>query len=167
MGHSRSMLTIAQAHGAADMLLARHLFEEYARSLDVDLCFQDFASELEDLPGQYAPPRGELLLASWDHSPAGCVALRPLDGAACEMKRLYVRSEFRGHGIGRALIQQIIDVARKAGYRHIRLDSLPSMKSALTLYQQLGFQEIPPYRNNPVAGTVYLELPLNGQSRDS
>jgi putative acetyltransferase len=167
MGHSRSMLTIAQAQGAADMLLARHLFEEYARSLDVDLCFQDFASELEDLPGQYAPPRGELLLASWDHSPAGCVALRPLDGAACEMKRLYVRSQFRGHGIGRALIQQIIDVARKAGYRHIRLDSLPSMKSALTLYRQLGFQEIPPYRNNPVAGTVYLELPLNGRSRDS
>lgn len=167
MGHSPSMLTIAQANGAADMLLARHLFEEYADSLDVDLCFQDFASELARLPGHYAPPRGELLLASWDHSPAGCVALRPLDRAACEMKRLYVRPEFRGHGIGRALIQHIIEVARRAGYRSMRLDSLPSMKSALTLYRQLGFNAIPPYRNNPVAGTVYLELPLNGRSRDS
>ena len=161
------MLTIAGVQGAADMLLARRLFEEYAGSLDVDLCFQDFASELAGLPGQYAPPRGELLLASWDHGPAGCVALRPLDGATCEMKRLYVRPEFRGHGIGRALIQHVIDVARKAGYRYLRLDSLPSMKSALTLYRQLGFREIPPYRNNPVAGTVYLELSLNDRSRDS
>ena len=161
------MLTIAQAHGAADILLARDLFEEYAGSLDVDLCFQDFASELAGLPGHYAPPRGELLLASWDHRPAGCVALRPLDEAACEMKRLYVRPEFRAHGIGRALIQRIIEVARKADYRYMRLDSLPSMKSALTLYRQLGFHEIPPYRNNPVAGTVYLELPLNGRSRES
>ena len=154
------MLTIGEAQDKDELEQARRLFEEYADSLGVDLCFQDFESELANLPGQYARPSGRLLLASWDTELAGCVALRPLDPGVCEMKRLYVRPAFRAHGVGRVLAERAIQEARRVGYRHMRLDSLPSMSTAIALYRRLGFREIPPYRDNPVPGTVYLELPL-------
>ena len=154
------MLTIGEAEDKDELEQARRLFEEYADSLGVDLCFQDFESELANLPGQYARPSGRLLLASWDTELAGCVALRPLDPGVCEMKRLYVRPAFRAHGVGRVLAERAIQEARRVGYRHMRLDSLPSMSTAIALYRRLGFREIPPYRDNPVPGTVYLELPL-------
>jgi ribosomal protein S18 acetylase RimI-like enzyme len=140
---------------------ARLLFEEYADSLGIDLCFQGFDAELATLPGSYAPPAGRLLLAVRGREVAGCVALRPLTPGVCEMKRLYVRPAFRGHGVGRLLAEQVVAEARKAGYRLMRLDSLPSMGSALSLYRQLGFREIRPYRNNPIEGAVFMELQLD------
>lgn len=155
------MLTIADAITVDDVLTVRGLFEEYAASLGVDLCFQGFAEELARLPGDYAPPRGRLLLALHDGRTAGCVALRPLEPAVCEMKRLYVRPAFRTHGIGRVLIDRIVQDARQAGYRHMRLDTLPSMAAAQALYRRLGFQEIAPYRKNPIEGAVFLELQLD------
>jgi ribosomal protein S18 acetylase RimI-like enzyme len=155
------MLTIVDAMAVDDGLIARRLFEEYAASLGVDLCFQGFSEELAGLPGNYAPPGGRLLLALQNGEPAGCVALRPLEPAVCEMKRLYVRPAFRAHGIGRILIDRVVQEARQAGYRQMRLDTLPSMSAAQALYRRLGFQEIPPYRNNPIAGAVFLELQLD------
>jgi putative acetyltransferase len=161
------MLTIDEAKDSGELLQARRLFQEYATSLGIDLCFQGFEQELETLPGHYAPPCGRLLLASWNGEVAGCVALRPIELGVCEMKRLYVRPAFRTLGVGRMLAERIIREARDAGYQCIRLDTLPSMASAITLYRRLGFREIPPYRHNPVEGTVYLELPLKHQPRDS
>ncbi len=155
------MLTIVDAITVDDVLTVRGLFEEYAASLGVDLCFQGFAEELAGLPGDYAPPRGRLLLALHDGRTAGCVALRPLEPTVCEMKRLYVRPAFRTHGIGRVLIDRIVQAARQAGYRHMRLDTLPSMAAAQALYRRLGFQEIAPYRRNPIEGAVFLELQLD------
>ena len=131
------------------------LFREYAASLGVDLSFQGFEQELASLPGDYAPPRGRLLLAD-----GGCVALRPLGGDICEMKRLYVRPSARGTGLGRALVQRVIDEARALGYRAMRLDTLPSMTAAAAMYRAFGFREIEPYRFNPVEGTKYFELGL-------
>lgn len=143
------------------MDVVRELFQEYADSLDVDLSFQDFAAELAGLPGEYAPPRGHLLLAEVDGSIAGCCALRPLDAAdypnACEMKRLYVRKAFRGFGLGRQLAEAMLDAARQAGYACVLLDTLDSMESARALYSGLGFEEIPPYYYNPIAGSHYLK----------
>ncbi|HEV7364911.1 MAG TPA: GNAT family N-acetyltransferase [Gemmatimonadales bacterium] len=155
------MLTIVDAMAVDDGLTVRRLFEEYATSLGIDLCFQGFAEELAGLPGDYAPPRGRLLLALQNGEPAGCVALRPLEPAVCEMKRLYVRPAFRAHGIGLILIDRVVQEARQAGYRQMRLDTLPSMSAAQALYRRLGFQEIPPYRNNPIEGAVFLELQLD------
>jgi putative acetyltransferase len=156
------MLTIADVRTAEQVSQARRLFQEYAASLDTDLCFQGFEAELARLPGEYAPPKGELLLALWTGQPVGCVALRPLDELICEMKRLYVQPELRAHGIGRMLVQRILEVGKTLGYRSMRLDSLPSMTAAIPLYRRFGFRDVPPYRHNPVAGTLYLELPLSG-----
>jgi ribosomal protein S18 acetylase RimI-like enzyme len=155
-------VVIRPAEDPESLRQARILFEEYAASLEVDLAFQGFETELETLPGGYAPPSGRLLLG-WDGDLlAGCVALRALDRDTAEMKRLYVRPRFRGTGWGRRLAERIVAEARSAGYRRIRLDTLPSMAGARALYQSLGFHDIPPYRHNPVPGTAFLELTLAG-----
>ncbi len=158
------MLSISAVLSGDALLQARTLFEEYAASLGIDLCFQDFAQELATLPGAYSPPGGGLLLARWDREPAGCVASRPLPHAICEMKRLYVRPAYRGSGVGRALAERIIGEASAAGYTSMRLDSLSSMEPALQLYRRMGFRDVPPYRQNPVPGAVFMELPLARQT---
>lgn len=154
-------LTLALATSPGDMHAARTLFAEYAQQLGVDLAFQDFAQELDTLPGDYDSPRGALLLAYVDHALAGCCALRPLDNSdyanAAEMKRLYVRKAFRGLGLGRELASAALDAARLAGYNCVLLDTLDAMESARALYAELGFEEIPPYYHNPIAGAHYLK----------
>lgn len=154
------MVVIVRCDSAAQVETAKRLFAEYARSLDVDLGFQDFERELRELPGEYAAPRGCLLLALDGDEAAGCVALRDFGGAVCEMKRLYVRRTFRGSGLGRRLAQAIITEARSLGYSRMRLDTLPSMQAAAELYRSLGFREIAAYRYNPVAGSKFMELDL-------
>lgn len=136
--------------------LVRGLFREYADSIDVDLCFQDFDRELAELPDNYLA----LLLAEVDAKIAGCTGVREFEQGVAELKRLYVRPAFRGRGLGRALTEEALARARAAGYRAIRLDTLPTMAEAIELYRSLGFREIPPYRHNPVAGTRYFELAL-------
>lgn len=134
---------------------------EYATSLNFSLCFQNFDHELAALPGDYAPPDGRLLLGEFKGELAGCVALHRLDRETCEMKRLYLRPKFRGEGIGRALAERIIAEARTIGYKAMRLDTVePVMKNAVQLYRDLGFREIAPYRSNPIAGALYMELEL-------
>jgi ribosomal protein S18 acetylase RimI-like enzyme len=137
----------------------RRLFKEYASTLGVDLCFQDFENELKELPGEYSEPNGCILLAFLDSALAGCVALRPLSSEICEMKRMYVRPTFRGQGIGRILAQDVITEARRR-YEKMRLDSLPTMREAQALYRSLGFREIDAYRPNPIEGAVFMELKL-------
>lgn len=138
----------------------RALFSEYAASIGFDLSFQDFQKELEELPGDYGPPTGCLLLAEEDGRIAGCCALRKLSEDTCEMKRLYVRPEVRGKGIGKILAKAIIDEARKREYGKMRLDTVPAMKRAIRLYEALGFKEISPYRFNPIQGALFMELIL-------
>lgn len=128
--------------------------------MEVSLDFQDFTTELEELPGEYAPPSGCLLIAKWDGQIAGCVGLRKLDGETCEMKRLFVRPEFQGLKIGRTLAEAIVSKARRMGYKRMRLDTLPTMKHASSLYLSMGFVEIPPYRHNPIEGARFMELTL-------
>ncbi len=149
---------------AEEFAALQGLLREYAQSLDVDLCFQDFDAELANLPGPYAPPRGALLAAHVDGSLAGCCALRPLDTVdypnACEMKRLYVRPGHRGLGLGRQLAEAVLDAARQAGYSTVLLDTLSEMETARALYEDLGFEEVPPYYHNPIAGAHYLKADL-------
>lgn len=151
---------IAQASDAVAVELAASLFREYQTAIGVDLCFQGFAEELAGLPGNYALPRGRLLIAHVGTEVAGCVALRPLEEGVAEMKRLYVRSAFRGTGLGRRLAEAVIAAARDAGYSRVRLDTLATMKEAIALYGALGFVEIAPYRVNPLPGPRYFELRL-------
>ncbi len=143
---------------------AREIFLEYAHSLDVDLCFQNFEDELAGLPGEYAPPGGCLLLAFVDSALAGCGALRALRDTnyanACEMKRLYVRPAFRRFGLGRVLAQALLDEAERIGYSEVLLDTLDDMEAARGLYASLGFEEIPPYYFNPIPGAHYLKATL-------
>jgi ribosomal protein S18 acetylase RimI-like enzyme len=154
-------LTFTQAESPVQIAQARELFLEYVRSLDFSLCFQNFDQELASLPGHYAPPEGRLLLAEYNAQLAGCVALHQLESKICEMKRLYLRPQFRGHGLGRALAERMIAEARKTGYQRMRLDTVePVMKDAVAMYRRLGFQEIPPYCANPMAGALYMELRL-------
>ena len=156
-----SALKIMQAETSEQVAAVRELFLEYAQSLNFSLCFQSFDQELASLPGDYAPPSGRLLLADFNHRPAGCVALHRLQDGICEMKRLYVRPEFRGHKVGRRLAEAVIAEARVAGYQRMRLDTVaPVMREAVQLYRELGFYEIPAYRPNPVPGTLYMELAL-------
>jgi putative acetyltransferase len=142
----------------------REIFREYAHSLDVDLCFQNFEQELAGLPGEYAAPQGCLLLAFVDSALAGCGALRALSDAdyanACEMKRLFVRPAFRRFGLGRVLAQALLDEAQRAGYSEVLLDTLDDMEAARGLYASLGFEEIPPYYYNPLPGAHYLKATL-------
>jgi putative acetyltransferase len=149
---------------ADELALTRQIFSEYALQLGVDLCFQDFAAELEDLPGDYDAPLGALLLAWVDGELAGCCALRPLHAVdyanAAEMKRLYVRKPFRRFGLGRQLAEAVLDAARAAGYHCVLLDTLDDMETARALYADLGFVEIPPYYHNPIAGAHYLKVDL-------
>jgi len=151
---------IRPARVAAEIAEVRTLFLEYADSLDFDLCFQGFDDEIADFPGRYAPPAGELLLAEIDGAIAGAVGARPLDDGACEMKRLYVRPDFRGRDIGRRLAVAIVDWARRAGYRTMRLDTLGSMAVAQALYRELGFRPIGAYYDNPKDDLFYFELEL-------
>jgi len=155
------VLTFSQAESPLQIAQARELFLEYAQSLGFSLCFQNFDKELAELPGDYAPPAGRLLLAEFEGQLAACVALHELDSDFCEMKRLYLRPQFRGKGVGRALAERIISEARQIGYRHMRLDTVePVMKDAVAMYRKLGFKEIAPYCANPMAGTIYMELEL-------
>jgi len=153
-------LRIRRAESAVQIAEARALLEQYAASLGFDLAFQNFAEELAGLPGEYAPPTGALLLAIEGVNAAGCVALRCITGEVCEMKRLFVRPEFQGRGMGRALVLAIIAEGGRIGYERMRLDTAPSMQAAHALYVSLGFYEIAPYRFNPVPGTRFLELQL-------
>jgi putative acetyltransferase len=154
-------LRAAPAESPEQIATVRKLFLEYAQSLGFSLCFQGFDKELAELPGDYAPPEGRLLLADIGGEVAGCVALHKIDNDTCEMKRLYVRPQFRGKGLGKALAEHIIREARAIGYKKLRLDTVePVMRTAVAMYRQLGFHEIAPYRTNPIEGALYMELEL-------
>jgi putative acetyltransferase len=155
-------MDLIQATSAADIELARELFAEYAAELGIDLCFQNFQQELDQLPGAYAPPSGRLILAMSGSDAAGCVALRQIAEGICELKRLYVRPQFRGTGLGSKLADAIISAGRELDYCRMRLDTLPEkMERAVQIYRSLGFKEIAPYYDNPVDVVTYMELELN------
>lgn len=160
------MLQIVHARTMQEIENVRKLFLEYQRWLGHDLTFQHFDTELAELPGKYAPPTGCLLLAVYENKPIGCVALRKLKESICEMKRLFVRTEHRNLGAGRALVEAIISEAKKLGYAKMRLDTLPSMQRAITLYKSLGFKEIESYYDTPIEGTVFMELDLKQITND-
>jgi putative acetyltransferase len=152
-------LTQATTHSELDQ--ARELFKEYEASLGISLCFQSFDQELANLPGDYAPPRGRLLLAREFDQLVGCVAMRPVDPTKCEMKRLFLRPAYRSRGLGRVLVEAIIEEARKIGYTHMRLDTIADrMGRAVELYKSMGFVEIEPYYQSPVDTTKFMELDL-------
>jgi ribosomal protein S18 acetylase RimI-like enzyme len=160
---SRMAYTIRQVTTTEDLLAITNLFKAYTAWLDLDLTFQDFNTELASLPGKYASPSGTLLLArSPDYIPLGCVALRPMDSpGVCEMKRLYVAPEGRGLGLGKKLVGKVLLEAKRIGYQSIRLDTLPRMKSAVALYEKIGFAKIQPYYETPLKGTLFLEIDLS------
>lgn len=139
---------------------AQELFMEYSRSIGISLCFQGFDEELDSLPGKYSPPKGSLMLAYVGGRAAACAALRYVSDDICELKRVFVRDDFRGSGLGRGIVSRMIDEARALGYGYMRLDTLPSMAAAQKLYFSLGFHEIEPYIYNPHKGTLYMELKL-------
>lgn len=152
---------LAGAESPDQIAAVRELFIEYAQSLGFSLCFESFDQEVASLPGDYAPPHGRLVLATDNGQPAGCVALHKLGPEICEMKRLYVRPQFRGKGLGRDLAEKIITEARQLGYKKLRLDTVePVMKTAVAMYRRLAFREIPPYWQNPIEGVLYMELEL-------
>jgi putative acetyltransferase len=160
-GIGKSGLELQQAESPEQLVAVRELFLEYANSLSFSLCFQSFERELAGLPGDYAPPAGRLLLATSNNQPAGCVALHQIGPEVCEMKRLYVRPQFRGKGLGRILTEHVIADAREIGYKKLRLDTVePLMRNAVAMYRKLGFREIAPYRDNPIEGALYMELNL-------
>ena len=154
------MIEIIHVETKDQVSIVRELFLEYAKSLGFSLCFQDFDKELAGLPGEYAPPDGRLYIALDDKDPIGCIALRKLDEGICEMKRLYVKPSGRGKGLGKLLVQTVIDEAVKIGYKKMRLDTVPKMKEAIDLYLKIGFKEIKPYRENPIEGALYMEMEL-------
>jgi putative acetyltransferase len=158
------VIDLVTPRSSDELQATRAIIREYADTLGIDLCFQGFEEELATLPGEYAPPRGALLLALVDGVVAGCCALRPLDSSdypnAAEMKRLYVRKPFRGLGLGRHLVEAALDAARAAGYMSVLLDTLDDMESARALYEDLGFEPIEPYYHNPIAGAHYLKVDL-------
>jgi len=155
-------LEIANAESVAQIAQARELFLEYGQSLGFSLCFQSFDKEVAELPRDYAPPDGRLLLAEYEGELAGCVALHQLAPEICEMKRLYLRPKFRSKGLGRALVEALLGEARTIGYRRMQLDTIePMMKDAVAIYRRFGFQEIPPYQANPVEGALCMELELS------
>jgi GNAT superfamily N-acetyltransferase len=156
----RRLTEIRQATTVDDISCTRELFEEYAAWLNVDLSYQGFAAELAELPGLYAPPRGRLLLAFADAQALGCVALRPTTDSICEMKRLFVRPEFRGQGFGRVLADKILAEARVIGYSTMQLDTLPTIGAALPLYESMGFVRCPAYYETPLAETIFMQLSL-------
>jgi GNAT superfamily N-acetyltransferase len=155
------MFRIIQADAPEHITQVRDLIKEYSGSLGIDLCFEGIEKELAELPGEYAPPTGRLLLAVTNDHGDGCVALRKVTDQICEMRRLYVRPTLRGKGAGRGLVLAVIDEAKKIGYRKMRLDTLASMSEAILLYRTLGFYDISPYRHIPVAGARYMEKELD------
>jgi putative acetyltransferase len=155
-------LRLVQVETFSQIDLVRPLFREYADSFSYHLCFQSFEQEIADLPGDYAPPVGRLYLAYWDENLAGCVALKELQAGVCEMKRFYVKPAFRRRGIGKILALHLIEEAKEMGYRSMRLDTLPIMQQAITLYRAIGFEEIAPCPN-PIEGAIYMELKLDVQ----
>jgi len=164
MNESPAVVSLHLVNTGEDVATIRALFLEYQADLGIDLCFQGFAEELLALPGDYAAPGGGLLLACVDGFPAGCCAFRPLISSdhlnACEMKRLFVRRAFRGFGLGRQLVEQIMSMAQLAGYTTMLLDTLSDMETARAMYQEAGFVEVPPYYHNPLAGAHYLKAVL-------
>jgi putative acetyltransferase len=154
------VLKILDAQAGENLKIIKKLFEEYAESLGFDLSFQNFDEELANLPGDYASPTGCLLLAIHQGHAAGCIALRRLSEGICEMKRLYVRPQFRRKGIGRELAKAVIERAGKTGYTRMRLDTVPTMDAARGLYESLGFKNIDAYRYNPLKGAIFMELTL-------
>jgi len=161
VGTGNSIIEINQAQSADDIEQARELFREYAAWVEIDLCFQNFENEVRELPGNYVPPDGRLLLASHNGQLAGCIAMRRIGEGVCEMKRLFVRDAFRGQGLGRNLIEFLIRAATELGYERMRLDTLPpKMNDAIKLYRLCGFKEIEPYYDNPVPGATFMELTL-------
>ncbi|WP_227434132.1 MULTISPECIES: GNAT family N-acetyltransferase [unclassified Clostridioides] len=154
------ILKFVEANDLENLENVKILFTEYSNSLNIDLCFQDFNNELKTLPGKYKKPSGSLILAFVDENLAGCVALKKLEDDVCELKRLYVRDKFRGLKIGKILLEEIVKEAKKIGYTYMRLDTLPSMKSAQGLYEKIGFYDINPYTYNPIEGARYMELKL-------
>ncbi len=157
----KPFIEFKQVTGSNRLEELKQLFLEYNHSLNIDLCFQDFGTELKNLPGKYAPPNGVLILALFNGKGAGCIALRKFSENICEMKRLYVRDEYRGLGIGRKLVSMIIEEAIRLNYRYVRLDTLETLKNALGLYESFGFYDIEPYVYNPIAGARFMELELN------
>jgi putative acetyltransferase len=155
------MIEIIAVDSQEDLDEIRMLFTEYVDSLGFDLHFQEYEREYAQLPGEYAPPDGRLYLARYGGATAGCIALRKIDEGTCEMKRLYVRHGYRGKKIGRMLSERLIHEARAMGYRSMRLDTIPQMTAAIVLYRSLGFQEIEPYRYNPIPGALFMELSLS------